>query len=302
MKDLILNIQKLKREKNAIILAHNYQIAEVQDIADFSGDSLELSRKAAQTDASVIVFCGVRFMAETAAILSPRKKVLIPDINAGCPLADTITSSDLRRMKNEHPDALVVAYVNSSADVKAEADYCCTSGNAVQLVNALPKEREIIFVPDKYLGLYTSRKTGRNLILSDGSCPFHTAISTEDILRQKNMHPEAKVIVHPECRPEVINLAEEADSTAGMCRYAMNSDAKEIIIGTEVDFLHRLKKDNSDKLFYPASESAICITMKLINLKKILHSLEEMKYEITIPAEVSSRAKKAVDRMMEILP
>lgn len=302
MNDLIQKINKLKKERNAVILVHNYQINEVQEIADFLGDSLELSRKAATTDASVIVFCGVHFMAETAAILSPDKKVLIPDINAGCPMADMVTKESLQALKKTHPEALVVAYVNTPAEVKAEADYCCTSGNAVKLINALPKEKEIIFVPDKYLADYVSIETGRNLIPWDGYCPIHVKILPSDILKQKRLHPKAFVIVHPECTKEVIALADKALSTAGMCKYAKTSSINEIIIGTEPGIIYRLKKENPGKEFYPASELAVCQNMKLINLEKILWALEDMKYEVKVSEEIRLKAKIAVDRMLEIIP
>ena len=301
MKDLVHKINKLKKERNAVILVHNYQIGEVQEIADFMGDSLGLSRNAATTEASVIVFCGVRFMAETASILSPDKKVLLPDINAGCPMADMITRESLLKLKAKHPDALVVAYVNTPASIKAEADYCCTSGNTVNVINALPKDKEIIFVPDKYLADYVSNVTGRKLISWDGYCYVHINILPSDILKQKKLHPEAKVIVHPECTKEVIVLADRSFSTAGMCNYAKTSDTKEIIIGTEPGLIYRLKKENPDKEFYPAKDKDICIGMKLTNLEKILWSLEEMKYEIKVPENIRIKAKKAVDRMMEIV-
>ncbi len=316
--EIVEKILKLRKERNAIILAHNYQRGEVQDIADYVGDSLELSRTAAKADAKVIVFCGVHFMAETASILSPDKKVLLPDIDAGCPMANMITAEKLIDLKTKHPDAIVVGYVNTSAAVKAECDICCTSTNAVQVINSLIrnsenfgasifqrkielKEKEIIFVPDKYLADYISKKTGRKLISWNGFCPTHVKILPEDIIRQKKEHSNAKIIVHPECTPAVINLADNVLSTGGMCKYAKTSDAKEIIVGTETGILHRLRKENPDKKFYPASELAVCPNMKMTTLEKVLWSLEDMKYEVRVPENIRIRAKKAVDKMLEIL-
>ena len=298
---LIQKIQQLKRKRNAVILAHNYQIGEVQDIADYTGDSLGLSRTASKTNADVIVFCGVRFMAETASILCPDKLVLMPDINAGCPMADMITRDELKALKKEHPKATVVAYVNTSAEVKAEIDICCTSGNAVKVVESLKDASEIIFVPDKYLGHYVSVKANRDLILWDGYCPVHAKILQEDIAKQRKAHPEAKVIVHPECTPKVIQLADEALSTSGMCKYAKLSDASEIIVGTEPGMLYRLRKENPKKKFYPLSAQAICQDMKLTTLEKVLWCLEDMKYEVKVPEDIRIRASRAVDRMLEVL-
>ena len=298
---LIQKIQQLKRKRNAVILAHNYQIGEVQDIADYTGDSLELSRTASKTNADVIVFCGVRFMAETASILCPNKLVLMPDINAGCPMADMITRDELKALKKEHPKATVVAYVNTSAEVKAEIDICCTSGNAVKVVESLKDASEIIFVPDKYLGHYASVKANRDLILWDGYCPVHAKILPEDIARQRKAHPKAKIIVHPECTPKVIQLADEALSTSGMCKYAKLSNASEIIVGTEPGMLYRLRKENPEKKFYPLSDQAICQDMKLTTLEKVLWCLENMKYEVKVPEDIQIRAKRAMDRMLEVL-
>ncbi|MDP2939199.1 MAG: quinolinate synthase NadA [Candidatus Omnitrophota bacterium] len=300
MSELISKIQKLKNERRAIILAHNYQLPEVQDIAGYHGDSLELSRVASRTDAKVIIFCGVHFMAETASILCPDKIILMPDINAGCPMANMITATDLRELKARHPKAMVVGYVNTSADVKAELDICCTSTNAVEVVNSLKNAEEIIFVPDKYLADFVSKRTGRRLISWDGYCPTHVKIMPEDIIRQIRIHPKAKVVVHPECIPEVIALADEALSTGKMCKYAKESNAKEFIIGTEVGIIHRLQKDNPGKKFYPASELAICPNMKRTNLEKILWSLEEMKEEVRVPEDIRAKARKAIDRMLAI--
>ena len=298
---LVEKILRLKEQRNAIILAHNYQRGEVQDIADFVGDSLELSRKAAKIDVDVIVFCGVHFMAETAFILSPDKTVLLPDMHAGCPMADMITAEQLREKKTELPKAVVVCYINSSAEVKAESDVCCTSANAVPIIEKLSHVEEIIFVPDQYLGHYVSTKVGRRLNLWPGFCPTHVKIMPEDILRLKQRYPEAKVIVHPECRPEVTSLADEVLSTGGMCRYAAQSAAKEMIIGTEKGIIHRLRKENPDKSFIPASERAVCPNMKLINLEKILWTLEEMEHQVKVPEEIRIKAKSAVDRMLEVV-
>jgi quinolinate synthase len=293
-------INKLKKERQAIILAHNYQLPEVQDIADYHGDSLELSRIAAKTEAKLVVFCGVHFMAETASILCPDKKILVPDINAGCPMANMITAEDLRQLKARHPKAVVVGYVNTSAEVKAELDICCTSTNAVEVVNSLKKVEEIIFVPDKYLADFVSKRTNRLLISWDGYCPTHVKIRPEDIIKQIRLHPQAKVMVHPECIPEVIALADEALSTGRMCKYAKESEAKEFIVGTEVGIVYRLQQDNPGKKFYPASELAVCPNMKRTTLEKVLWSLEEMKEEVRVPDDIRQKAKKAIDRMLTI--
>jgi quinolinate synthase len=299
--DLEEKIKELKKKRNAVILVHNYQLPEVQDVADFRGDSLELSRIASKTDAKVIVFCGVHFMAETASILSPDKKVLVPDIHAGCPMANMITAADVRRLKKEHPDAVAVGYVNTSAEVKAELDYCCTSTNATAVVNALKNEKEIIFVPDKYLADYTSKQTGRKLITWSGYCPTHVKILPEDIKREKKFHPFAKVMVHPECLSSVVALADQVLSTSMMAKYAKETEAKEFIVGTEVGIIYRLKKDNPEKEFYAASERAICPNMKRTTQEKILWSLEEMKEEVKVSDDIRQRAKKALDRMLEII-
>ena len=294
---LIEEILSLKRDRNAVILAHNYQLGEVQDIADFVGDSLELSQNAARTEAKVIVFCGVQFMAETASILCPDKIVLLPDIYAGCPMADMITAERLRERKRELPGATVVCYVNSSAEVKAESDVCCTSANAVKVIERLDT-KEILFVPDQYLGHYVSTKTDKRMSLWPGFCPTHMRIQPQDIVRLKKEHPQAKVVVHPECRPEVIALADEVLSTGGMCRFAQKTEAEEIIVGTEIGIIHRLRKENAGKRFIPVSEQAICPTMKLITLESILCSLEDMAPEVKVPEDIRLRAKAAVDKML----
>ena len=292
-------ILSLKKERNAVILAHNYQLGEVQDIADFVGDSLELSQNAARTNADVIVFCGVNFMAETASILCPDKIVLLPVMEAGCPMANMIRAEDLRKMKKEHPGAVIVCYINTTAEVKAESDICCTSANAVRLVQGL-EAREIIFVPDQYLGHYVSTKTGRKMILWPGYCPTHVRIQAEDIHRLRKMYPGAEVMVHPECRPEVVAIADFVLSTGGMIRHARSSQAAEIIVGTEIGLIHRLRKENPDKVFIPVSEQAVCPNMKMITLENILWSMEDMSPRVKVAEDVRLKARKAVDRMIEV--
>ena len=297
--ELIEKILDLRKRKKAVILAHNYQRGEVQDIADFVGDSLELSQRAAKTDARVIVFCGVHFMAETASILCPDKTVLLPDINAGCPIADMVTSEKLIKRKGELPGATVVCYINSSAEVKAESDVCCTSANAVKVIKSLDA-KEILFVPDQYLGHYISTKTDKKMILWSGFCSTHVKIQPQDITKKRLEYPQAKVIVHPECTPEVIALADEVLSTGGMCRFAQQTEAREIVVGTEIGIIHRLEKENPDKKFIPASEKAACPNMKLITLEKILWALEDMAPEIKVPEEIRLKAKAAVDKMLKV--
>lgn len=294
-------IGELKKKRQAVILAHNYQLPEVQDVADFRGDSLELSRIAAKTEAKVIIFCGVHFMAETASILCPEKKVIVPDISAGCPMANMITAAELKKLKKQHPKATVVGYVNTSAEVKAELDICCTSTNAVAVINALKDKEEIIFVPDKYLADFVSRKTGRKLIIWNGFCPTHIKILPEDIQREKKFHPQAKVVVHPECLPQVVDMADSVLSTSQMAKFAKETDAREIIVGTEVGLIYRLKKDNPEKEFYPATEAAVCPNMKRNSCEKILWALEELKEEVRVTDEVRLRARKAIDMMLKII-
>ncbi|MBC8481845.1 MAG: quinolinate synthase NadA [Planctomycetes bacterium] len=299
---IIKKINELKKQKNAVILAHNYQSPEIQDIADFTGDSLGLSIQASKTDAELIVFCGVMFMAETAAILSPKKTVLIPEKNAGCPMADMITADQLRKLKAQHPDALVVCYVNSTAAVKAESDYCCTSSNAVSVVNSLPTDRQIIFVPDVHLARYTAETTNRDLILWPGYCPTHVMITEDDIKNAKAEHPDALVLAHPECSEPVKKLADHLLSTGQMLDFAAESDTGKFIIATETGIIHSLKKKNPDTDFIPATERAICPNMKKINLEKVLWSLEDMQYIVSVDKEIGQKAKKALDRMVSILP
>jgi quinolinate synthase len=299
---LLGKIKKLKDDRKAVILAHNYQPGEIQDLADFTGDSLGLSIKAAETDADVIVFCGVQFMAETAAILSPEKTGLLPDKFAGCPMADMITAEQLRQLKQEHPDALVVCYVNSSAEVKAESDYCCTSANAVEIVSSLPKDKRIIFVPDQHLGRFVAERTGRDLVLWPGYCHVHVVITVDDIKNARAKYPDAIVMAHPECTEPVKELSDELLSTGQMLKFAAKSTAKQFIIATETGIIHTLKKQNPEAEFVPASDRAICPNMKKITLDKLIGSLEDMQHKITVPDRIRIEAKKALDRMVEILP
>jgi quinolinate synthase len=301
-KKLVQKIEQLKERRKAVILAHNYQPGEIQDLADFTGDSLGLSIKASQTEAETIVFCGVLFMAETAAILSPEKTVLLPEKTAGCPMADMITADQLRQLKQEHPDALVVCYVNSSAEVKAESDYCCTSANAVEVVNSLPEDKQILFVPDQHLGHFVADRTGRDIILWPGYCTTHVFITADDIKAARAKYPEAIVMAHPECTEPVKALADELLSTSQMLNLAAKGSAKQFIVATETGIIHSLKKQNPHAEFIQASDRAICPNMKKITLDKVIASLEEMQYEITVPEAISARAKKALDRMVEILP
>ncbi len=299
--ELVDKIKKLQKERKAVILAHNYQIPEVQDIADFVGDSLELSIKASKTDAEVIVFCGVHFMAETAKILSPAKTVLLPDKDAGCPMANMITGEDLRGLKAKHPEAKVLCYVNTSADVKAECDLCCTSANAVRMVQEVLKDaKEIIFVPDKYLAAFVAGKTGREFVTWPGFCPTHAKILPEHIEAARARHPGAVVMVHPECRPEVAAIADIVVSTGGMSRFAKETPAREIIVGTEPGIIHRLKKENPDKIFHPVSDTVICPNMKKTTVEKILWSLEDMTHRIEVPEEIAARARRCIQVMLDI--
>lgn len=299
---LLEKINRLKAERKAVILAHNYQPAEIQTVADFCGDSLGLSIKASQTDAQVIVFCGVKFMAETAAILSPGKTVLLPDKHAGCPMADMITAEQLSELKQKYPDAAVVCYVNSSAEVKAESDYCCTSSNAVEVVNSIPQERQIIFVPDQHLGRFVAERTGRDVVLWPGYCTTHIFITEEDIKKAKAKYPDAVVIAHPECSEPVKELADELLSTGQMLEFVRKSPAKRFIVATETGMIHPLKKQNPKAEFIAASNRAICPNMKKITLEKVAWSLEDMQYKITVPEETRIKAKKALDRMVETSP
>ena len=297
--DFSQEIARLKNDKNAIILAHNYQIEEVQLAADFLGDSLELSRKAAELTQAIIVFAGVKFMAETAKILSPGKKVLLTRFDAGCPMADMITVDDLREMKRHHPDAPVVTYVNSSVEIKAESDVCCTSSNTVQIVANLPAP-EIIFVPDENLGNYVQKMVpGKKLILFAGFCIVHQRIRKEEIAEMRIRYPQAKVIVHPEVRLEVMDLADEVLSTSGMLKYVSRSAQKEFIVATEQGLLKRMKRENPGKTFYPSLTPKICSNMKRTALKDVYDSLNEEKYEITVDPVVGEKALRALRGMLE---
>jgi len=294
------SILKLKKQREAVIIAHNYQLGEVQDIADFVGDSLDLSLKASQTDAKVIVFCGVHFMAETASLLCPDKIILLPDEHAGCPMAEMITAEDLREKKEDCPEASVVCYVNSTAAVKAESDICCTSSNALKVVKTLPEDKPILFVPDRYLGSYVSAQSNRQIRLWPGYCPTHQRILARDILKRKEEHPRAKVVVHPECRSEVVALADQVLGTGGMMKYVRESENEAFIIGTEIGIIYRLRKENPSKKFIPVSEQAICPNMKLVSLEKILWSLEEMTFQIMVSEELRDKAKSAVEKMLHV--
>lgn len=299
IQELLRQIELLKKEREAVILAHNYQSPEIQDLADFTGDSLELSRTAAKTDAKVIVFCGVKFMAETASILSPEKTVLLPVLEAGCTLADYATAEQVREMKKKHPDAIVVTYVNSSAEVKAETDICCTSANAVEIVRSLHRDRPILFVPDYNLGHYAAKMARREIILWDGCCPTHALLSTFAVDKAKKKWPEAQMLMHPECKPETLELADFVGSTSGMLKYVKAQPfGTSFIVGTEVGLLHRMQKENPDKVFHAASDYLICPMMKMITLKDVKAALEKMQYVITVEEEVRVRARAAVDAML----
>ena len=299
-KNLVKEILAWKKKREAVILAHVYQPGEIQDIADFTGDSLFLSQQAAKTQAKVIVFCGVQFMAETASILSPEKIVLLPEIKAGCPLADMAPAEKVKSKIKELPEAVVISYVNSSAVVKSLSDYCCTSANAVQIAQAIPAEKEILFLPDMNLADFTARKARRNIIPWQGYCPVHNILTKEDVIKVKKLHPKALLLVHPECRPEVCNLADYIGSTRGIIEFASNNPAKEYIIGTELGIFHPLKKNNPDKQFFPASKKMICKDMKLITLEKVLFSLQNLEPRITVPEDIRIKSLKALNRMIEI--
>jgi quinolinate synthase len=310
--DLQGEIKKLARARNAVILAHNYERAEVQDVADFVGDSLGLSREAAKTSAGVIVFCGVHFMAETAAILSPRKTVLLPDLAAGCSLASTIDAPALRRWKSENPGAVVVSYVNTSAEVKAESDYCCTSGNAVEIVNSIPEDQEILFLPDMFLGAHVRRLTGRkNMHVWMGECHVHAGIDPENIRLQRSLHPEAEFLIHPECgcSTSVLEAMSAGDvdpegvqilSTEGMIKRPALSEADEFIVATEVGILHRLRRENPSKRFFAANERASCAYMKVTTLPKVRDALVRTQHRITVQEDIANRARRAIERMVAI--
>ena len=310
--ELQAEIKHLAKTKNAVVLAHNYERAEVQDVADFVGDSLGLSREAAKTSADVIVFCGVHFMAETAAILSPAKTVLLPDLAAGCSLASTIDAPALRQWKAEHPGAVVVSYVNTSAEVKAESHYCCTSGNAVEVVNAIPADQEILFLPDMFLGAHVRRLTGRkNMHVWMGECHVHAGIDPENIRLQRKLHPEAEFLIHPECgcSTSVLEAMSAGDvdpegvqilSTEGMIKRPALSEADEFIVATEVGILHRLRRENPSKRFYAANERASCAYMKVTTLPKVRDALEHNRHRITVAPDIADQARLAIERMVAI--
>ena len=309
LKDKIL---KLKGEKDVVILAHNYQIPEVQDIADFVGDSLGLARQAAKTNHKTILFCGVHFMAETAAIISPEKKVLIPDLEAGCSLSDSITVEQLRKWKKEHPNSITVGYVNTTAEIKSELDYCCTSSNAVNVVKAIPSEKDVLFLPDMFLGSYVAKMTGRkNMFIWAGECHVHAGITPSDIDRKLESMANAEFLVHPECSctsPMLYDIASgsyknrqvQVLSTEGMMNYAKNSSSSEFVVATETGILYRMKQQNPEKTFVPASDKAECQYMKMITLDKVYDSLVNEKYQVKVPKNIALKAKLAIDRMLSI--
>ncbi|MDH3617614.1 MAG: quinolinate synthase NadA [Nitrosopumilus sp.] len=306
------SILRLKKEKDVVILAHNYQIPGIQDVADFTGDSLGLSRQASKVDQKTILFCGVHFMAETAAIISPNKKVLIPDLEAGCSLSDSITLDELKNWKKQHPDAIAVGYVNTTAEIKSELDYCCTSSNAVNVVKAIPENKEILFLPDMFLGSYVAKMTGRkNMHIWAGECHVHAGITPDDITKKLDSMKDAEFVIHPECScttPMLYDLASGSFddrnvsilSTEGMLNHVKDSNAKNFVVATETGILYRMKKQNPDKTFVPASEKAECQHMKMNTLEKVYDSLVEDKYEVTVPKEIADKARLAIDRMLAI--
>ncbi|MCX5641727.1 MAG: quinolinate synthase NadA [Candidatus Omnitrophica bacterium] len=298
MNNITAEIKDWQKKRNAIILAHNYQPAEIQELGDFRGDSLDLSRKASEAEAEVIVFCGVRFMAETAKILSPQKTVLLPDIEAGCPLADMVTAEDIRNRRKEYPEATVVTYINSSLEVKAESDYICTSSNALQLVQKIPAET-ILFFPDQNLGDFIREKTTKKMILWPGYCPTHMVFLPTELAALKKKYPQAILMVHPECRREIRNLADLVLSTGGMVKWVKENNPGEVIVGTEIGMIHRLQRENPKITYIPGSTRASCPNMKKITPEKILWSLKEMKPAITVPAQIAGRAKLALERMLQ---
>jgi quinolinate synthase len=298
MGEIAQEIERLKKEKSAVVLVHNYQRGEIQDVADYLGDSLGLSRKASELDCDMIVFCGVRFMAESAKILSPGKQVLLPRKEAGCPMANMVTADELVSVKAKHPGASVVCYVNTNADVKAESDICCTSANAVKIVQNIDA-REVIFVPDKNLGDFVGRFTDKEIIPWSGYCYVHENIKVKELTRMRQLHRDAAVVVHPECNRQVIDLADEVLSTGGMVKFARESSAEEIIVGTEEGLLYRLRKENPEKTFYTVGSGQICDDMKVTTLEDVCAALREEKYEIQLSEDIMKRARKALNRMLE---
>lgn len=300
--ELMKKILQLKESLGAVILAHYYQLPEIQDIADFVGDSLNLARQAAQTQAEVIVFCGVRFMAESAKILNPDKTVLLPAAEAGCPMADMVTAEQLQALKQEHPQAVVVSYVNSSAEVKAESNLCCTSSNALAVVNSIPREREIIFVPDRNLGSYVAAQTGRDMILWAGYCPIHNELARDEVEASRREHPGAQLVVHPECTPEITAMADAVCSTGGILEYVKKSPSREFIIGTEEGFLYTLQKNCPDKIFHMARGGFSCPDMKLVTLPLLADCLQYNRHQIEVPENIRIRASRALNGMLELRP
>jgi quinolinate synthase len=296
---LIARVRELLKTRQAVLLAHNYQRGEIQDAADFIGDSLELSQKAARVEAEVIVFCGVHFMAETAAILAPEKIVLLPDLHAGCPMADMITAEEMIAWKGQYPGRPAVCYVNTSAAVKAECDICCTSANAVRVVESLA-DKEVLFAPDRNLAAWVARQTAKKIIPWDGYCYVHNNILARDVRERRKIYPEAPVWAHPECRPEVIDLADKVLSTGGMVRTARETDARDVIIATEGGIAYRLEKENPGKRFYPAHDLALCANMKKITLPKVVAALESMSPRVTVPGARANRARGAIERMVRL--
>lgn len=309
MENLAKEINKLKKEKNAVILAHNYQLPEIQDIADFVGDSLGLSQQAAKTEADLIVFCGVHFMAETASIISPNKKVIIPDLEAGCSLAESITGQQLREWKKENPNAVVVSYVNTTADVKAETDYCCTSSNAVNIVNSIPEDKEILFLPDRFLGSYVKSVTGRDIKIWDGACHVHEKIDNDSMMKRMETYPEADFLIHPECgcssncMVKSLSMPEgkiSIYSTEGMINHIKDSEKEEFVVATETGILHRMKKMAPSKEFIAASDESVCEYMKMITIDKLLDSLRYDRFEVKVDEELASKARLPIERMINI--
>ncbi len=304
--DTLLEIKRLQKEKNAVILAHFYQIPEIQDIADFVGDSLDLSRKSADTDADIIVFAGVNFMAETAKILSPEKKVLIPDREAGCSLADSCPPDEFRKFRDKYPDHIVVSYVNTTAEIKAMTDICCTSTNAVEIIESIPREQKIIFAPDRNLGNYLNRITGRNMVVWDGACHVHEEFSLERIMKLKGEFPDAKLISHPECQNPILIASDFIGSTSALLKFTGSDDSKEYIVATESGILHQMKKQNPGKLFMPAPPldstcgCSDCIFMKMHTVKKVYNSLNEEKFEVDVEPEIREKAVIPIKRMLEV--
>ncbi len=296
-KQLIEKINKLKKEKNAVILVHNYQRPEIYEVADYIGDSLGLSQEASKTKAKIIVFCGVDFMAETAKILNPEKKVLLPTKNAKCPMAAMVTVEELKKLKKQNPKAAVVTYVNTTAETKAESDICCTSRNFVEITNSLPN-KEIIFVPDEHMGNYLQTKTNKKIIIWKGYCYVHAKIFADKVKKAKKLYPNAKVMAHPECPLEILNIADHVCSTEGMIEHAKESKAKEFIIATEEGMVNRLKKEAPNKKFYPLG--GICFNQKFIKLKNVYESLKKEQFEIEIPEKIRLKAKKAVEKMLKL--